>query len=84
MEESGAHPGQPTSDRRWIVASDHASFYVKEIPVLHLFTGLHKNYHRPSDDFETVNIAGIGRITAMLAEIVVSTANAKARPTFIK
>ena len=30
--------------------SDHTSFYLKSIPVLHFFTGQHKDYHKPSDD----------------------------------
>ena len=31
-------------------SSDHSSFYTKGIPVLFFFTGLHTDYHRPSDD----------------------------------
>lgn len=30
--------------------SDHASFYLEDIPVLHLFTGQHEDYHKPGDD----------------------------------
>ncbi|MDP6446947.1 MAG: M20/M25/M40 family metallo-hydrolase, partial [Pirellulaceae bacterium] len=39
--------------------SDHTSFYTKKIPVLHIFTGTHKDYHRPSDDYEKVNVKGM-------------------------
>lgn len=39
--------------------SDHTSFYLKDIPVLHLFTGTHSDYHKPSDDWEKVNIQGM-------------------------
>ncbi|MGB0176829.1 MAG: M28 family peptidase, partial [Owenweeksia sp.] len=38
--------------------SDHTSFYYREIPVLHFFTGTHMDYHKPSDDFEKINISG--------------------------
>ncbi|HEX2536495.1 MAG TPA: M20/M25/M40 family metallo-hydrolase [Chitinophagaceae bacterium] len=38
--------------------SDHTSFYQKNIPVLFYFTGLHTDYHRPSDDPEKVNYEG--------------------------
>ncbi|MBS1947969.1 MAG: M20/M25/M40 family metallo-hydrolase [Bacteroidetes bacterium] len=38
--------------------SDHTSFYRKDIPVLFFFTGLHKDYHRPSDDYDKINYAG--------------------------
>ena len=32
--------------------SDHTSFYLSDIPVLHFFTGQHEDYHKPSDDSE--------------------------------
>ena len=38
--------------------SDHTSFYRKDIPVLFFFTGLHSDYHRPSDDAERINYTG--------------------------
>lgn len=38
--------------------SDHTSFYRKEIPVLFFFTGLHPDYHRPTDDFDKINYIG--------------------------
>lgn len=39
-------------------ASDHTSFYYKNIPVLHYFTDTHADYHRPSDDTEYINTEG--------------------------
>ncbi|MCA8925135.1 MAG: M20/M25/M40 family metallo-hydrolase [Planctomycetes bacterium] len=41
--------------------SDHASFYRKDVPVLFLFTGNHERYHKPTDDFETVDLVGAER-----------------------
>ncbi len=38
--------------------SDHTSFYRKDIPVLFFFTGLHSDYHRPSDDADRINYTG--------------------------
>jgi aminopeptidase YwaD len=38
--------------------SDHTSFYRKNIPVLFLFTGLHPDYHRPTDDANKINYTG--------------------------
>lgn len=38
--------------------SDHTSFYRKDIPVLFYFTGLHSDYHKPSDDADKINYAG--------------------------
>lgn len=42
--------------------SDHTSFYLKDIPVLHFFTGQHDDYHRPSDDVEKINFEGMNKI----------------------
>jgi len=38
--------------------SDHTSFYLKNLPVLFFFTGLHKDYHTPFDDVEKINFVG--------------------------
>ncbi len=38
--------------------SDHTSFYRKDIPVLFYFTGLHTDYHKPSDDADKINYEG--------------------------
>ncbi|RME54017.1 MAG: M20/M25/M40 family metallo-hydrolase, partial [Deltaproteobacteria bacterium] len=43
--------------------SDQTSFYVKKIPVLFYFTGAHRDYHKPSDDVEKINVAGMARVT---------------------
>ncbi len=39
--------------------SDHASFYLENIPVVHFFTGQHDDYHKPSDDEEKINYSGM-------------------------
>jgi len=64
--------------------SDHSSFYAKKIPVLHLFTGTHSDYHRPSDDTPKLNFAGMRRVTDMLVEIVQATDAAESRPTYVE
>ncbi|WP_218933113.1 M28 family peptidase [Roseimaritima multifibrata] len=61
--------------------SDHSSFYQAKIPVLFYFTGLHNDYHRPSDDFDKIDFGGLVRIT----DTVLSTAKFLAtgtRPTY--
>lgn len=55
--------------------SDHASFNQVGVPVLHLFTGLHSDYHRPSDDYDKLNIEGMRKITTMTVEIVMQLAS---------
>ncbi len=39
--------------------SDHASFYLENIPVVHFFTGQHEDYHKPSDDENKINYSGM-------------------------
>ncbi|QDV71406.1 Aminopeptidase YwaD precursor [Rosistilla carotiformis] len=62
--------------------SDHQSFYEKDIPVLHFFTGLHNDYHRPSDDFDKINLIGLTRITDMVTEATREIATESQRPVF--
>lgn len=50
--------------------SDHTSFYLREIPVLHFFTGSHSDYHKPSDDAEKVNAAGIADIELLVRSLI--------------
>ena len=50
--------------------SDHTQFYLKDIPVLHFFTGQHDDYHRPSDDIDKINFPGMVTITDLLKRLV--------------
>lgn len=50
--------------------SDHTSFYLKEMPVLHFFSGTHSDYHKPSDDANKINYEGIGQIMCLMAGII--------------
>lgn len=62
--------------------SDHASFYAAQVPVLFFFTGLHPDYHRPSDDFEKLNLDGMGRITDMITQVSERLATMPERPEY--
>lgn len=64
--------------------SDHQSFFQKNIPVLHFFTGLHDDYHRPSDDFDKINLSGLSRITDMVIELADGILTNPAKPSFVK
>ncbi|HLU81489.1 MAG TPA: M20/M25/M40 family metallo-hydrolase, partial [Flavobacteriaceae bacterium] len=50
--------------------SDHTSFYLADIPVLHFFTGQHEDYHKPSDDTEKVNFAGMEMVSNYIFSII--------------
>jgi hypothetical protein len=64
--------------------SDHSSFYEADIPVFHFFTGLHNQYHRPSDDFELINLEGISRIVDMVTGAAKEISTAVDRPALLK
>jgi hypothetical protein len=53
--------------------SDHTSFYYNNIPVLHVFTGTHEDYHKPSDDVEKINFKGMAKLAAMVYSITSRT-----------
>jgi hypothetical protein len=50
--------------------SDHTSFYLQDIPVLHFFTGQHEDYHKPSDDFEKLNYEGMEMIGDYIFNVI--------------
>lgn len=50
--------------------SDHTSFYLKDIPVLHFFTGQHEDYHKPTDDVEKVNFEGMNTVYEIIMDVV--------------
>lgn len=52
-----------TTSDSGIGPSDHTSFYLKDLPVLHFFTGQHRQYHKPGDDAELVNYEGLMDVT---------------------
>ncbi|MCX6319123.1 MAG: M20/M25/M40 family metallo-hydrolase [Bacteroidetes bacterium] len=52
--------------------SDHTSFYRKDIPVLFYFTGLHSDYHKPTDDADRINYNGETVIVGHILKLVES------------
>jgi len=50
--------------------SDHTSFYLQDIPVLHFFTGQHEDYHRPSDDADKINYSGMVKIIRYISRLL--------------
>ncbi len=56
-------------------ASDHTSFYLKNIPVLHFFTNVHGDYHNPGDDWEKIDAAGLEKISNMVTALAQQAAN---------
>lgn len=59
-----------TTDSSGTGPSDHTSFYLKNIPVLHFFTGSHSDYHKPTDDWDKVNASGEKDVLDLIARLV--------------
>ena len=53
--------------------SDHTSFYRKDIPVLFFFTGLHSDYHKPSDDADKINYTGELQVLKYIYALIAAT-----------
>ncbi len=60
-----------TKGESGIGPSDHTSFYLEDMPVLHFFTGAHEDYHKPSDDVALINATGIDLIATTVVKLIV-------------
>jgi membrane-associated protease RseP (regulator of RpoE activity) len=62
-------------DSSGIGPSDQTSFYLKNIPVLHFFTGQHSDYHKPSDDADKINFNGEAKILEFIVDLIKEISN---------
>ena len=51
-------------------SSDHTSFSVKQVPILFFFSGLHGDYHKPSDDWNKIEITRSYQILDVVRGVV--------------
>lgn len=59
-----------TSTDSGIGPSDHTSFYLKDIPSVHFFTGQHLDYHKPSDRAHLVNYEGLEKVSRYMLDLI--------------
>jgi hypothetical protein len=64
-------------------SSDHTSFVAKKIPVLFFFSGLHSDYHKPSDTWEKIDPIAATRLLGVVGETGELLADADERPAFV-
>jgi hypothetical protein len=64
-------------------SSDHTSFVAKKIPVLFFFSGLHSDYHKPSDTWEKIDPDAAARLLNVVGETGELLADKEGRPSFI-
>src|SRR5215475_189301 len=62
--------------------SDHSSFYAKQIPVFFFYTGVHDDYHKPSDTADKINYEGQAKVVGFVAEIARAIGRGDARPAY--
>lgn len=63
-------------------SSDHTSFVAQKIPVLFFFSGLHGDYHKPSDTWEKINPEAAARLLNVVAATALAIEDAPERPAF--
>jgi Tol biopolymer transport system component len=64
--------------------SDQTSFFARQIPVLHFFTGPHPEYHTPDDDASTVNAEGGARVAEFTARLAAMVARGEVTPQYAR
>lgn len=62
--------------------SDHHPFYARSIPVLMFHTGLHEDYHRPSDDIEKLEVEGMKSVAQLTLRTLIELADRDTVPVF--
>ncbi len=63
--------------------SDDSSFIDRRVPAINFFTGFHGDYHRPSDDWERVDVPGTTRVATLALELAARLAARESRPEFV-
>ena len=65
-------------------ASDHVSFVAKQVPVLFFFSGLHADYHKPSDTWDKIDAPDAARVLDLVADVTEQLREAGAKPEFVR
>jgi hypothetical protein len=72
------------SDNSGYGSSDHTSFTSKQIPVLFFFSGLHSDYHKPSDTWDKIDAPAAVNVLKLVSAIVEKIDNDPVRPAFVR
>src|SRR5437879_4092348 len=71
------------SDTTGYGSSDHTSFITKQVPVLFFFSGLHSDYHKPSDTWDKIDAPGAAELLDLIAELGEKLGEEAERPLFV-
>jgi hypothetical protein len=72
------------SDSTGYGSSDHTSFTAKQVPVLFFFSGLHADYHRPSDTWDKIDAPDTVKLLALVSDIADHLRDGSGRPQFVR
>jgi hypothetical protein len=64
-------------------SSDHTSFVSKKIPVLFFFSGLHSDYHKPSDTWDKINAPAAAALLDLVSRVSIELADSSEKPAFV-
>jgi hypothetical protein len=65
-------------------SSDHTSFTAHQVPALFFFSGLHGDYHKPSDTWDKIDAPAAAKLLALVSGVADSLRDAPDRPAFVK
>jgi hypothetical protein len=82
-EEKSKFPFHVEYSASGYAASDHTSFVGKQIPVLFFFSGLHSDYHKPSDTWDKINAPDAAKLLDFIDDVAVKIDSANERVAFV-
>jgi hypothetical protein len=65
-------------------SSDHTSFTTKQVPVLFFFSGLHGDYHKPSDTWDKIDSKSAVKLLDLVADVTEKLASGTDRPQYVR
>ncbi len=84
IEQANQNSFQLSFTESGLGSSDHQSFYLKNVPVIFFFSGLHSDYHKPTDLPERILHADHARVTEVALRVAQTLAAVETRPQFVK
>jgi len=86
LKEVGQHHDfqADATERGGYGSSDHTSFTTKQVPVLFFFSGLHADYHKPSDTWDKIDAPAAVKLLDMIADVMDHLADGTPRPQFVR
>jgi hypothetical protein len=82
-EEKSKSPFHIEYSASGYAASDHTSFVGKQIPVLFFFSGLHSDYHKPSDTWDKINAPDAAKLLDFIDDLALKIDSASERVAFV-